>query len=123
MKFTEWTVCTTSAATELVADIMWQYTTYGVAVCDFADVKELIEKRRETFDYIEEELLAAEQNAAFVKAYCELNDSVRVAPLLRADLENLKVRSAGNIDVGTLELTSRVDTRFRTNSVMPICLL
>ncbi len=108
MKFTEWTVCTTSAATELVADIMWQYTTYGVAVCDFADVKELIEKRRETFDYIEDELLSAEKNAAFVKAYCELNDSARVAPLLRADLENLKARSMGNIDVGTLELTSRV---------------
>ena len=108
MKFTEWTVCMTSAATELVADIMWQYTTYGVAVCDFADVKELIEKRRETFDYIEDELLSAEKNAAFVKAYCELNDSARVAPLLRADLENLKARSMGNIDVGTLELTSRV---------------
>ena len=53
MKFTEFTVATTSDASDLVADILWQYTTYGVAVCDYKDVIELIECRRETFDYIE----------------------------------------------------------------------
>lgn len=107
MKFIEWTICTTSEATELVADILWQYTTYGVAVCDFADVAELIEKRRNTFDYIEDELLEAQNKAAFVKAYCEVADAARVAPLLREDLENLKIRALGSLSVGTLEISSR----------------
>ena len=56
MKFTEFTVSTTTEAQELVADILWQYTVYGVAVCDYADVVELIEKRRDTFDYIDDAL-------------------------------------------------------------------
>lgn len=108
MKFTEFTIVTTSEAQELVADILWQYTTYGVAVCDKRDVIELIENRRSTFDYIDEELEKQSDKCAFVKAYAELGDSERVAKLLNADLRELEKRAEGNIAVGTLELTSRV---------------
>lgn len=108
MKFTEFTVSTTSEASELVADILWQYTTYGVAVCDYKDVIELIENRRETFDYIEEELQNASSNGALVKAYVELTESESVALSLNADLQRLAENAIGNIAVGTLETTKRV---------------
>lgn len=107
MKFTEFTIVTTSEAQELVADILWQYTTYGVAVCDKRDLIELIENRRSTFDYIDEELEKQSDKCAFVKAYVELGESACVAALLNADLCELKKRAEGNISVGTLELTSR----------------
>ena len=107
MKFTEFTVSTTSEASELVADILWQYTTYGVAVCDYKDVVELIENRRETFDYIEEELEQASSSGALVKAYVELGESESVALSLNEDLNRLYQNAQGNIAVGTLETTRR----------------
>ena len=79
MKFTEFTISTTSEASELIADILWQYTTYGVAVCDYKDVIELIEYRRDTFDYMEEELENATSSGALVKAYVEIEESNKVA--------------------------------------------
>ncbi len=108
MKFTEFTVITTSEAQELVADILWQYTTYGVAVCDKRDVIELIENRRSTFDYIDEALEKQSDKCAFVKAYVELSESSRVAAALNFDLIELKKNAEGNVFVGTLEVTSRI---------------
>lgn len=48
MKFTELTVSTTTEAQELVADIMWRYTNYGVAISDVKDVVELVNDRKST---------------------------------------------------------------------------
>lgn len=107
MKFTEFTIVTSSEAQELVADILWQYTTYGVAVCDKNDVIELIEKRRDTFDYIDEKLKEQSDKCAFVKAYVELGETKEVAKKINADLETLKKNAAGNIETGTLETTTR----------------
>ncbi|MBQ3571969.1 MAG: 50S ribosomal protein L11 methyltransferase, partial [Clostridia bacterium] len=108
MKFTEFTISTTSEASELVADILWQYTTYGVAVCDYKDVIELIECRRETFDYIEEDLERAKETGALVKAYVELSESETVAAAINEDLCRLAKNAEGNVLVGTLETTKRV---------------
>lgn len=108
MKFTEFTISTTSEASELIADILWQYTTYGVAVCDYKDVIELIEYRRDTFDYMEEELENATSSGALVKAYVEIEESNKVALSINADLERLKINAQGNIQVGTLETTRRI---------------
>lgn len=108
MKFTEFTISTTSEASELVADILWQYTTYGVAVCDYKDVIELIECRRETFDYIEEDLERAKKTGALVKAYVELSESETVAAAINEDLNRLAKNAEGNVLVGTLETTKRV---------------
>ena len=57
MKFTEFTISTTTEAQELVADIMWQYTSYGVAISDVKDVVELINDRKSTWDYLSDEVL------------------------------------------------------------------
>lgn len=107
MKFTEFTVSTTTEAQELVADILWNYTVYGVAVCDYADVVELIENRRDTFDYIEDELLDAKKRGTLVKAYTEISDTQAVSEKLERDFAELKKNSAGFIDCGTLEVTKR----------------
>ena len=57
MEYVELTVHTTSEASELVADVMWQFTEGGVAVSDAKDVAALI--RGETgvyWDYIDDDL-------------------------------------------------------------------
>lgn len=107
MKFTEFTISTTSEASELIADILWQYTTYGVAVCDYKDVIELIENRNDTFDYIEEQVTAFSQGA-LVKAYVEISESEQVAKSINQDLERLKINAQGNIECGTLEVSRRI---------------
>ena len=38
MKFIEFTVHTTTEGSELIADIFWNYTNYGVTVCDVNDI-------------------------------------------------------------------------------------
>lgn len=110
MKFTEFTISTTTEASELVADLLWQYTTYGVAVCDYKDVIELIENRNDTFDYIDDNVTepAELKQCTLVKAYVELGESKRVSQSLNEDLLMLKENSLGYIDCGTLEVAKRV---------------
>ena len=38
MKFIEFTVHTTTEGSELVSDIFWNYTNYGVTICDVNDI-------------------------------------------------------------------------------------
>ena len=38
MKYIELTIHTTTEASEIISDIMWQYTDYGVTICDRADI-------------------------------------------------------------------------------------
>ena len=50
MKFTEITVYTSCECSELVADILWNYTNYGVAISDENDIKDL-KKQNEFHNY------------------------------------------------------------------------
>ena len=38
MKYMELTVRTTTEASEILADIMWNYTEFGVTICDVNDI-------------------------------------------------------------------------------------
>ena len=38
MKYLELTLHTTTEASEIVADIMWNYTDFGVTICDKNDI-------------------------------------------------------------------------------------
>ena len=107
MQYKEFTVTTTSEAEDLVAEIFWRYTDFGVAVCSIADVIELIDDRRDTFDYIDENVLIGDADVSFVKGYFELNESDVAAKALRADLETLRANSQGYFDLGTLEVVTR----------------
>ena len=77
MKYTELTVHTTSEASELVADVMWQYTEGGVAVSDVKDVIALVKGESGVFwDYMDDELCAP-QGDVLVK--CFLKPRMRTA--------------------------------------------
>ena len=108
MKYKEFTITTTSAAEDLVADIFWNYTDFGVAVCSLRDVIELTENRRDTYDYIDEKLLEGDNDVSFVKGYFPIDSADKDVLKIIKDLDELKERSIGFIDVGSLEIVSRV---------------
>lgn len=106
MKFTELTVHTTSEGSELVADVLWRYTNYGVAISDVKDVIALQENKAMYWDYIDEEL-THDRGDVLVKAFIALDETQKILPLIRADLEELVENSAGFLSLGTLETTRR----------------
>ena len=107
MKYKEFTVTTTDEAEELVADIFWNYTDFGVAVSAIKDVIELTENRKDTFDYIDGAVFSGEESVSLVKGYFPIGTADKDIVSITRDLEELKVRAAGFIDVGSLEIVSR----------------
>ena len=110
MKFTELTVSTTTSAQELVADIMWNYTNYGVAISDVLDVVELLNDRKSTWDYVDDEVLRElNSNVTLVKAYIPLDITDETVKKIAADLDALKKNCAENgIETGSLETVKRI---------------
>ena len=107
MKFTELTIHTTSECSELVADVMWGYTNYGVAISDIKDVISLQQNKAMYWDYMDDSLLTG-GGEALVKAFIPLEKTEELTPLIRADLELLANNCKGNLPAGTLECTKRV---------------
>lgn len=107
MKFTEFTIHTTTEGSELVADVLWQYTTYGVAISDVKDVIALQRDKAMYWDYIDESL-TADSGEVLVKCFIPLDETKKTAPLIRTDLEELAKNSNGFLSIGTLEDTRRV---------------
>lgn len=109
MKFTELTVFTTAEAQELVADVMWNYTNYGVAISDVNDIVELIDDRRSSYDYIDDEVLKKlNDKVTLVKAYIALDISDEIIPKIREDVAALRQKGGDFIDFGSLESVCRV---------------
>lgn len=110
MKFTELTVSTTTSAQELVADIMWNYTNYGVAISDVLDVVELLNDRKSTWDYVDDAVLRElNSNVTLVKAYIPLDITDETVKKIAADLDALKKNCAENgIETGSLETVKRI---------------
>lgn len=107
MKFTELTIHTTSEGSELVADVLWRYTNYGVAISDVKDVIDLQRNKAMYWDYIDDSL-TKDGREALVKAFVALNETENVVPLIRGDLEELKVNGGDFVSFGTLECTRRI---------------
>lgn len=109
MKFTELTTQTTTEAQELVADIMWNYTNYGVAISDVLDVVELLNDRKSTWDYVDDAVLKElNSNVTLVKAYIPLDITDETVKKINADLETLRENCKGNIETGSLETVKRI---------------
>ena len=110
MKFTELTVSTTTSAQELVADIMWNYTNYGVAISDVLDVVELLNDRKSTWDYVDDAVLRElNSNVTLVKAYIPLDITDETVKKIAADLDELKKNCAENgIETGSFETVKRI---------------
>ena len=106
MKFTELTIHTTNEGSELVADVLWRYTNYGVAISDVKDVIALQNDKAMYWDYIDESLKV--DGDVLVKAFIELEQPESILPQIRADLEEMKQNGKDFINFGTLESTKRV---------------
>lgn len=106
MKFTELTIHTTSEGSELIADILWRYTNYGVAISDVKDVIALQENKVMYWDYIDENLLN-ERQEVLVKAFVPKDEAAKTLPEIRADLDELSLNCAGLTALGSLETTTR----------------
>ncbi len=105
MKYVELTVHTTSEASELVADVMWQYTEGGVAVSDAKDVVALISGGTGVYwDYIDDELRLPRTDV-LVKCFLKPDAADAAVSDICAQLEEM--RSRGGMDFGTLEATRR----------------
>ena len=105
MKYTELTVHTTSEASELVADVMWQYTEGGVAVSDVKDVIALVKGESGVFwDYMDDELCAP-QGDVLVKCFLKPENADGAVSEIRKALAEMKAR--GGLEFGTLEETRR----------------
>ena len=110
MKYIELTVHTTSEASEIVSDIMWNYTDYGVTICDRADIIALQTAKECTFwDYMDDELALDKQPSdVLVKCYVAQDVAGEYIPAILQDIRDAKVRSDGFVPFGTLEDTKRV---------------
>lgn len=108
MKFTELTVHTTTEGSELIADIMWGYTTFGVAICDVNDVIAL-QRNKDTmyWDYMDEDLTKDASKDVLVKCFIALDEAERVIPLIEQEIFEMSLRSGGALPLGSLEATKR----------------
>ena len=108
MKYIELTVHTTSEASELISDIMWNYTEFGVSICDRADIIALQTSKETTFwDYMDDELVADKLSDVLVKCYIEKEVAEQVIAAIMRDILDAKERSGGCFAFGTLEETKR----------------
>ena len=106
MKFTELTIHTTTEGSELIADILWRYTNYGVAISDVRDVIALQQNKVLYWDYIDENLLSERQDV-LVKAFVPKDETATTLPKIREDFEELSLNCAGFTNLGSLETTMR----------------
>ena len=112
MKYIELTIHTTTEASEIISDIMWGYTEYGVSICDRADIIALQTAKESTFwDYMDDELeadlTADKPSDVLVKCYVAEDVAEKVLPAIMKDILDAKERSGGFVPFGTLEDTKR----------------
>ena len=113
MKYIELTVHTTTEASEILSDIMWNYTDYGVTICDRADIIAMQTAKETTFwDYMDDELeegLASDKPSdVLVKCYVAEDVAGEILPAIMRDIFEARERSEGCIPFGTLEDTKRI---------------
>ena len=108
MKYLELTIHTTTEASEIISDIMWAYTDYGVTICDRADIIALQTAKESTFwDYMDDELTENKPSDVLVKCYIAEDVAAQVTADILRDIFEAKERSEGAIPFGTLEDTKR----------------
>ena len=108
MKYIELTIHTTTEASEIISDIMWNYTDYGVTICDRADIIALQTAKESTFwDYMDDELTDNKPSDVLVKCYVAEDIAGETLPAILRDVQDAKERSEGFVPFGTLEDTKR----------------
>ncbi|MBE7086582.1 MAG: 50S ribosomal protein L11 methyltransferase [Clostridiales bacterium] len=108
MKYVELTIHTTTEASEIISDIMWQYTDYGVTICDRADIIALQKRQDSTYwDYMDDELTEEKPSDVLVKCYVAEDVATEVIGSILNDIANAKTLGGDAIPFGTLEDTKR----------------
>lgn len=107
MKFIELTVHTSTEGSELIADIMWRYTNYGVAISDVKDVIALQNDKVMYWDYMDDELTADKSGDVLVKAFVATDIAAQTIPKIRTDIEEMQSNCGGALPLGSLEMTQR----------------
>ena len=108
MKYIELTVHTTTEASEIIADIMWNYTDFGVTICDRNDIIALQTSKETTYwDYMDDELTENKPSDVLVKYYVAADVADGVITSILADIQNARELSCGALPFGTLEDTKR----------------
>lgn len=105
MKFIELTLITTTEASELVADAMWEFSPHGVTVCDKNDIIALQRDCSVFWDYMDENLTVSEE--VLVKCYVEPDRADELLPAIMREIYARKENADGAIDFGTLEEVKR----------------
>ncbi len=109
MNYVELTIYTTHEAEELISSKLWEYTEYGVSVCDENDVLELINKRRHTWDYLDDGVTKnVGSGVTLVKAYFDINDADEKISSLIKEFNLMRDNALGFINFGSLETAKRV---------------
>lgn len=109
MKYIELTIHTTTEASEIISDIMWNYTDYGVTICDRADIIALQTAKETTYwDYMDDDLTADKPSDVLVKCYVAEDIAPETIASILRDIADAKDRSEGFLPFGTLEDTKRL---------------
>ena len=108
MKYIELTIHTTTLGSEIIADIMWNYTDFGVTICDVADIIALqTAKDTQYWDYMDDDLTAQKDADVLVKCYIAEDVASQTIKSIMQDIQNAKELSGGAVEFGTLEDTKR----------------
>lgn len=106
MKYIELTVHTTSEASELISDVMWEHTNYGVTVCDYNDIISLQKDSTVFWDYMDESV-SEPRTEVLVKCYLEPQDAPAQISEIMREIFARRSLSEGCLDFGSLEETKR----------------
>ena len=101
--FVEFTVSTTHVGSEIISDVLWQYTENGVVISDIQDVIDLARDGR-AWDYADESIFKADKTV-LVKAFFPMETASGVIGVIERQLANLK--ESAELDLGTLETSKR----------------
>ena len=107
MKFIEFTVHTTTEGSELVSDIFWNYTNYGVTICDVNDIVALQNDKRTFWDYMDDDLTAVQDSDVLVKCFLPVDIADENIRSIVSDLNELSERARGSVRLGSLETGRR----------------
>lgn len=102
-KFIELTISTTHLGSELISDLLWEYTDLGVVINDVEDVIALARDGR-AWDYADENIFTQDKTV-LVKAYFPIDQAdQKISSFVKA-LFQMKENSP--LDLGTLETIKR----------------
>ncbi|MBO7186840.1 MAG: 50S ribosomal protein L11 methyltransferase [Clostridia bacterium] len=104
MKYIEITVHTNTMGSEIISEIMWEYTDQGVAINDMNDVLELDKMKKGTWDYVDEDLIKNFSADVLVKGFVPISEVGKIS-----EIENriFALKDYFDFPLGSLEVVKR----------------